>query len=109
MRYVTLDRDGKKGEYILLSNSCLVLPAVVKQQLEDISRNHVPSLFAVSVLPTQQCVCQCSLSSFVPANTLHAGSICLLLEICGCEAEKAILLQRPKPTRYIMDLGVKFV
>ena len=35
--------------YILLSNSCLVLPAVVKQQQEEISRNHVPSLFAVSV------------------------------------------------------------
>ena len=33
----------------MLSNSCLVLPAVVKQQQEDISRNHVPSLFAVSV------------------------------------------------------------
>ena len=27
----------------MLSNSCLVLPAVVKQQQEDISRNHVPS------------------------------------------------------------------
>ena len=35
--------------YILLSNSCLVLPAVVKQQLEEISRNHAPTLFAVSV------------------------------------------------------------
>ena len=34
---------------MLLSNSCLVLPAVVKQQQEEISRNHVPSLFAVSV------------------------------------------------------------
>ena len=34
---------------ILLRNSCLVLPAVVKQQQEGISRNHVPSLFAVSV------------------------------------------------------------
>ena len=33
-------RDGKKGMYILLSNSCLVLPAVV-----EISRNHVPSLY----------------------------------------------------------------
>ena len=33
----------------MLSNSCLVLPAVVKQQQEDISRNHVPFLFAVSV------------------------------------------------------------
>ena len=33
----------------MLSNSCLVLPAVVKQQQEEISRNHVPSLFAVSV------------------------------------------------------------
>ena len=42
-------RDGKKGMYILLSNSCLVLPAVVKQQQEEISRNHVPSLFAGSV------------------------------------------------------------
>ena len=45
----TTYRDGKKGMYILLSNSCLVLPAVVKQQQQDISRNHVPSLFAVSV------------------------------------------------------------
>ena len=27
----------------------MVLPAVVKQQQEEISRNHVPSLFAVSV------------------------------------------------------------
>ena len=35
---------------MLLSNSCLVLPAVVKQQQEEISRNHVQSLFAVSVL-----------------------------------------------------------
>ena len=35
--------------YILLSNSCLVLPAVVKQQQEEIYRNHIPSLFAVSV------------------------------------------------------------
>ena len=34
----------------MLSNSCLVLPAVVKQQQEEISRNHVPSLFAVSVV-----------------------------------------------------------
>ena len=33
----------------MLSNSCLVLPAVVKKQQEEISRNHVPSLFAVSV------------------------------------------------------------
>ena len=33
----------------MLSNRCLVLPAVVKQQQEEISRNHVPSLFAVSV------------------------------------------------------------
>ena len=41
-------RDGKKGMYILLSNSYLVLPAVVKQQQEEISRNHVPSLFAIS-------------------------------------------------------------
>ena len=40
---------AKKGMKILLSNSCLVLPAVVKQQQEEISRNHVPSLFAVSV------------------------------------------------------------
>ena len=38
-------RDGKKGMYILLSNSCLVLPAVVKQQQEEIFRNHVPSLY----------------------------------------------------------------
>ena len=43
-------RDGKKGMYILLSKSCLVLSAVVKQQQEQISRNHVPSLFAASVL-----------------------------------------------------------
>ena len=35
--------------YILLSNNCLVLPAVVMQQQEEISRNHVPYLFAVSV------------------------------------------------------------
>ena len=34
---------------MLLSNSCLVLPAIVKQLQEEISRNHVPSLFAVSV------------------------------------------------------------
>ena len=33
----------------MLSKSCLVLSAVVKQQQEEISRNHVPSLFAVSV------------------------------------------------------------
>ena len=33
---------------MLLSSSCLVLPAVVKQQQEDISPNHVlPSLFAI--------------------------------------------------------------
>ena len=45
-------RDGKKEMQILLSNranSCLVLPALVKQQHEDLSSNHVPSLFAVSV------------------------------------------------------------
>ena len=42
-------RVGKKGMYILLSNSCLVLPAVVMQQQEEISRNHIPSLFATSV------------------------------------------------------------
>ena len=35
---------------MLLSNSCLVLPAVVKQQQEEISRNHIQTLFAVSVL-----------------------------------------------------------
>ena len=34
---------------ILLSNICLVLPAVVKQQQEAISRNHIQSLFAISV------------------------------------------------------------
>ena len=34
---------------MVLSNSCLVLPVVVKQQQEEISRNHVPSLFAVPV------------------------------------------------------------
>ena len=34
---------------MLLSNSCLVLPVVVKQQQEEMSRNHVPTLFAVSV------------------------------------------------------------
>ena len=33
----------------MLSNSCLVFPAVVKQQQEEISRNDIPSLFAVSV------------------------------------------------------------
>ena len=33
----------------MLSNSCLVLLVVVKQQLEEISRNHVPSLFAAYV------------------------------------------------------------
>ena len=33
----------------MLSNSCLVLPAVVKQQQEEISRNHIQSLFAISV------------------------------------------------------------
>ena len=33
----------------MVSNSCRALPAVVKQQQEEISRNHVPSLFAVSV------------------------------------------------------------
>ena len=42
-------RVGKKGMYILLSNSCLVLPAVVMQQQEEIYRNPVPSLFATSV------------------------------------------------------------
>ena len=36
--------------YILLSNSCLIFPAVVRQQQEEISRNHEPSLFAVSVV-----------------------------------------------------------
>ena len=39
----------------MLSNICLVLPAVVKQQQEEISRNHVPSLFAVPVQVTQDC------------------------------------------------------
>ena len=34
---------------MLLSNSYLVFPAVVKQQQEEISRNHIPSLFAISV------------------------------------------------------------
>ena len=34
----------------MLSNSCLVLPAVIKQQQEEISCNHVPSFFAISVL-----------------------------------------------------------
>ena len=43
-------RDGKKVMQILLNNSCLVLPAVVKQEQEEISRNHVPSLFAVFVV-----------------------------------------------------------
>ena len=33
---------------ILLSNRCMVLPAVVKQQQEEISCNHNPSLFAIS-------------------------------------------------------------
>ena len=47
-------RDGKKGMQILLSNSCLVLPAVVKQQQEEISPNHVPSLFALSVCRVTQ-------------------------------------------------------
>ena len=51
---IPLYRDGKKGMQVLLSNSCLVLPAVVKQQKEEISRHHVPSLFAVSV-PLRYC------------------------------------------------------
>ena len=44
-----LYRDGQKGMQILLSNSCLVLPAVVKQQLEEISRNHVPTPYLPSL------------------------------------------------------------
>ena len=42
----------------MLSNSCLVLPAVVKQQQEEISRNHVPSLFAVSVSVAAAAACR---------------------------------------------------
>ena len=34
---------------MLLSNSCLVLPAVVKQHQEEISRNYIPSLFVIFV------------------------------------------------------------
>ena len=49
-KHCTSTEVAKKECKILLSNSCLVLPAVVKQQQKDISRNHVPSLFAVSVL-----------------------------------------------------------
>ena len=48
-KFAKMYRDGKKGMLILLSNNCLVLPAVVMQQQEEISRNHVPYLFAVSV------------------------------------------------------------
>ena len=43
----------------MLSSSCLVLPAVVKQELEEISRNHVPSLFAVSVVFKDRDRCDC--------------------------------------------------
>ena len=32
-----------------ISNSCLILPAVVKQQQGEISRNHVPSLFGLNL------------------------------------------------------------
>ena len=32
-----------------ISNSCLILPAVVKQQQGEISRNHVPSLFGLAL------------------------------------------------------------
>ena len=44
-----LYRDSKQMQ-ILLSNGCLVLPAVVKQQQEEISPNHASTLFALSVL-----------------------------------------------------------
>ena len=39
----------------MLSNSCLVLPAVVKQHQGEISGNHVPSLFGVSVFYCGDC------------------------------------------------------
>ena len=35
---------------ISLSNSCLLLPVTVKQQQEELSRNHVPSLSTVCVI-----------------------------------------------------------
>ena len=52
----------------MLSNSCLVLPAVVKQEQKEISRNHVPSFFAVSVLSGR-----CFLVSLRPANSLRSS------------------------------------
>ena len=44
-------RDRLKCLQILLIKGWLFLPAVVKQQQEEISRNHLPSLFAISVFP----------------------------------------------------------
>ena len=57
--------DGKKGMQILFSISCLVLPAVVKQQQEDISHNHIQALFAISVL--LEIAMQCSTVPFSPS------------------------------------------
>ena len=53
----------------MLSNSCLVFTAVVKQQQEEISHNHVPSLFAVSVH-----FCFCSEVLGLPVNERRAAS-----------------------------------
>ena len=68
---------------MLLSNSCLVLPAVVKQQQEEISRNHVPSLFAVSVyymnFPTFSSLTETSTS---PRPPQLATALCVIYYIC---------------------------
>ena len=45
--FIVLTELPKKD--ILVSNSCLVLPAAVKQQQTEISRNHIPTIVSLSV------------------------------------------------------------
>ena len=50
---------------MLLSNSCLVLPAVVKQQQKEISHNQLQTLFAVSVYRLLYPVPELSIRSYI--------------------------------------------
>ena len=79
---------------ILLSNSCLVLPAVVKQQQEVISRNHVPSLFAVTLDPIQMYTGNISTMSIF--SLLVSNPLALLPQTTGADCEEGTRMEQWK-------------
>ena len=63
---------------MLLSNSCLVFPAVVKQQQEEIYHNHVQTLFAISVFALLAMKQAETTEAKLTADVLPSGRILLI-------------------------------